>query len=414
LRVGQKILVPAGSVNEVGRGTSDTDVEGEARALAAKLNGLQRFKDDPERHARAVLSLFPDDPLRKMLENLPELQLQEGKFKSGAESELKGYRIAISGRPETLDLTPDAKNREWAAGETKKQLRLISERVNRIISEQQLRLEVLESVGGASPGSQTARVISEDDEEKEIRRIQAMIQNSPDLINAPNGNNGTVLFRAARDGQLRVASFLLDHGADINGRSGIPIGQDGGNWTPLMAATDNGHKAMVELLLDRGADVNAKSGGTGTALHIACKRGFRAITEVLLRHKADPNVTDWEKTPLHEAAAAGNLEIVKALIASGANVNAKASTGSPIWMAVWLGHVDIVKALLAAKADPDIPGEKGLTPLCIAAQDRPEIVDLLLIAKADPNITAHSDQEKDNTPLHTRFKRTLCRSSRPS
>ena len=44
-----------------------------------------------------------------------------------------------------------------------------------------------------------------------------MIRNSPDLINAPSGapgENYTPLGRAANAGQLRVAEFLLDNGAD--------------------------------------------------------------------------------------------------------------------------------------------------------------------------------------------------------
>ena len=47
------------------------------------------------------------------------------------------------------------------------------------------------------------------DEDKEVRRIQALIKDSPDLINAADQNRSTPLHRAAGDGQLVVARFLL-------------------------------------------------------------------------------------------------------------------------------------------------------------------------------------------------------------
>src|SRR6201999_792010 len=62
-----------------------------------------------------------------------------------------------------------------------------------------------------------------DDVHKEIRDIQAMIQNSPDLINAAGSgfnHDKTPLQLAAEKGQLIVAKYLLDHGANVNGRSG--------------------------------------------------------------------------------------------------------------------------------------------------------------------------------------------------
>ena len=55
-----------------------------------------------------------------------------------------------------------------------------------------------------------------DEEQQEIRRIQLMIQNSPDLINAVGPGGITPLQDAAEKGQLSVAKYLLDHGADVN------------------------------------------------------------------------------------------------------------------------------------------------------------------------------------------------------
>jgi tetratricopeptide (TPR) repeat protein len=77
-------------------------------------------------------------------------------------------------------------------------------------------------------------ITSNFDENQEIQRIQTMIQNSPDLINAPDGSRHTPLENSAINGQLKVAAFLLDHGADVNARGG----------SALFAATGSGNRTM--------------------------------------------------------------------------------------------------------------------------------------------------------------------------
>ena len=84
------------------------------------------------------------------------------------------------------------------------------------------------------------------EEEKEIRRIQSLIKDSPDLINHQSGSDGTPLKMAASRGQLAVATFLLDNKAD-------PDLADSNGTTPLIAAAVSGRKNLCELLLERGA-----------------------------------------------------------------------------------------------------------------------------------------------------------------
>ena len=51
---------------------------------------------------------------------------------------------------------------------------------------------------------------------EELARIQEMVRNSPDLINAPVGGGPTPLRRAVSQGQLMVVQYLLNNGADVN------------------------------------------------------------------------------------------------------------------------------------------------------------------------------------------------------
>jgi ankyrin repeat protein len=176
------------------------------------------------------------------------------------------------------------------------------------------------------------------EEEKEIQRIQGLIRNSPDLINARRAfpinvagaeSMGTPLHKAVANGQLVVAGFLLDHGANPN----LP---DSKERTPLHLAVLNGHKAMAELLLAHGAQVNATDNKGETPLHLAAKQNYRAVAEVLLEHGAKVDATDREgNTPLHEAATTGGSEMVRLLLDKGTSVNVANQDGyTPLHEAV--------------------------------------------------------------------------------
>lgn len=50
-------------------------------------------------------------------------------------------------------------------------------------------------------------------------------------------------------------------------------------------------------------------------LHNACSYGHFEVTDMLIQHGANVNVSDlWKFTPLHEAAAKGKYEIVRLLL----------------------------------------------------------------------------------------------------
>jgi ankyrin repeat protein len=244
----------------------------------------------------------------------------------------------------------------------------------------------------SNPSAVTRELLTPDVEEEEIRRLQAMIQNSPDLINAPREGGMTPLARAAHAGWLRVARFLLDQGAAIDRASQ--------NGTPLHHATAAGHKAMVELLLERGADVNAKDGSGGTALHTAAQSGFLSIAQVLLTFKADLNArnsqANKEQTPLHRAVAGGHQVMTEFLVERGADANARAANGhTPVFDAVAWGHSEVLARLLALGAKPDVMNNNGRTALSHAAEaGHLDSVTALLAAKADPNAG------RSDLPLH--------------
>lgn len=281
----------------------------------------------------------------------------------------------------------------------------IEERIGGIMQGLAIKAASLKQQAGEPAGGSTGSVAVIDDEEPEIRRIQAIIKDSPDLINAPNvevtkvrsgelmlPRNGTLLHKAASLGQLRVVTFLLDHGADIGARD-----QSLSQNTPLHWAANNGHRAMVELLLSRKADPNAILIPDGsTPLLLATRKSFRSVCEALLARGANPNLPNrYGSTPLQEAAGSGDESILRLLLAKGAEVNRKSNSGTtPLHRT---GSTNIVRLLLDCGAEVNAQDEEGRSPLFGAAErDQRDLLQFLLAQKADTKLANKSGW----TPLH--------------
>lgn len=220
------------------------------------------------------------------------------------------------------------------------------------------------------------------DETEQVKKIRAMIRDSPDLINAKDFPGNTPLHRAADLGQFVVTRFLVENGADVNIRNGA-------GETPLYIAAKRGHKAIVELLLDRKASVQTADANGSTSLHAAAQQGFRTIVEVLLAHGAEVNAkTKSGSTPLHLAVASGFKSVAEVLISHGADVNANAPgsefNGTPLHIAAGRDDQAIAELLLANKANPNPTNLGGYTSLHIAAsRGNEKLMKLLLENKAN-------------------------------
>jgi cytohesin len=229
----------------------------------------------------------------------------------------------------------------------------------------------------------------------EISRVQAIIQNSPDLINAPDASGQTLLQTYAGKGDLPVVELLLENGAAVNG-----IKQP--DLTPLHFASGNGRKAVVELLLKKGAKVDAVTSSGVTPLHLAVLKGYELVAKVLLAAGANVNASvssetsraadslrysvSGSQTPLYLACSAGYLDLVELLISKGADVNAQDAKGwTPLTVAASANNNEMVNALLAAQADPNAGRSSALT--LAAGSGNVAMIDLLLSKGAKVNLT---------------------------
>ncbi|XP_073859160.1 fibronectin type 3 and ankyrin repeat domains protein 1 isoform X5 [Macaca fascicularis] len=83
--------------------------------------------------------------------------------------------------------------------------------------------------------------------------IEWMIKDGCEVDVVDTGSGWTPLMRvSAVSGNQRVASLLIDAGANVNVK-------DRNGKTPLMVAVLNNHEELVQLLLDKGADASVKN-----------------------------------------------------------------------------------------------------------------------------------------------------------
>ena len=237
-------------------------------------------------------------------------------------------------------------------------------------------------------------------------RVAAWLLERKADINFSNPK-GTALHIAVANGNLSLSEFLLSHGANPNRRG--PKGK-----TPLHIASEKNFLSLCEVLLKNKADVNARDEERHTPLHFA----KLAAAKLLLDNNADVEARDNQHfTALVDAAHAGDLEMVKLLLAHGAQIN-NPEGGLPLFWAIDRENKAMVELLLNNRADPNLcdqgtpmlsialskknsdiasmlvahgsdvnqRGSGGTPPLfCAIERDIPPMVELLLKSKADPN-----------------------------
>ena len=206
-------------------------------------------------------------------------------------------------------------------------------------------------------------------------------------VDAPDDENRSALYLAAKFGHADVATLLLDNGANIN-RPG-PNG-----FTALHVAAQDKRLEVMKLLLARGANVDARNDLSQTPLWQASWQtwhGDATATALLLDHGADPTIPDnIGNTPLKQATSAGNLPVIETLLSKGVDAGAANVAGyTPLHTAAERGNTGAAMLLLAHGAVLDVRANDGLTPLHSAAyRGSVELARFLIERGADVNARA--------------------------
>ena len=127
------------------------------------------------------------------------------------------------------------------------------------------------------------------------------------------GDNTENLALAAKRGDLKTVSSLLESGVDVDTED------DKQHATALMWAAHEGHSDVVLLLIEQGAGINKRKSTGETALWFAAQQGRFEAVKVLVQRGADINIPGWESaSALEVARKKGHLDIVDYLHQAGA------------------------------------------------------------------------------------------------
>jgi len=165
--------------------------------------------------------------------------------------------------------------------------------------------------------------------------VKELLEKYPSLINANASWTETAIEAAAQTGQVEIAKYLLDHGAEYDICTAAMLGsldcvQDflledpdlvsarGAHGIPLLYySVIRNNPDVAEFLMQRGADPNAASPGGITPLHGAVMFNQSKMAQWLLEHGADPNPKYEGKTPLAMAVEKNQVDLVEILRAHG-------------------------------------------------------------------------------------------------
>ncbi|OOZ39528.1 ankyrin repeat domain-containing protein [Solemya elarraichensis gill symbiont] len=208
---------------------------------------------------------------------------------------------------------------------------------------------------------------------------------------------GTPLYVAAYRGNIVIAKFLINQGANVNARA-----KDGS--TPLHAAAFGGDVSVAKLLIDMGADVNSKKRFGATPLHRAAEYNNALVAELLIQRGAKIDAkTQGNMTPLDMAVSLGHKKVAKLLKTHGSkSIETPPSQDYLLLMATFENELKKAKQALdkGAYVDTKEPFSGG-TPLNFAvSQGDLSMVKLLLDYSADVN----GGMQDDATPLHNAAK----------
>jgi len=249
-----------------------------------------------------------------------------------------------------------------------------------IIAEHEQRRRATKS-GTGTPATAAQDELNEAITNGEEARAIAILEAEPARGDACDRRGWTPLHMAAAVLNLRLAAWLLDHGADVNRR-----GPD--NHTPLDLADGRGwrradglekYPAVAALLRERGAELTARSAvalgdaswlrerhaagalvnaisGPGGLLSVAVRHDRPEMLALLLDLGFDPDertrlddldevVYSWGM-PLHHCAGLGKHAMAEMLLERGADPNGQVyASGSVMFSALAAGDSAMVKLL---------------------------------------------------------------------
>lgn len=230
--------------------------------------------------------------------------------------------------------------------------------------------------------------------------VAALIEADPTSVNLhAKDDSDQPLHFAAWKNRAEIATYLIDHGAEING-----LGKEG--QTPLHYAAHHGRPKCVRLLVARGALLDALDEGKFTPAFHAVRQGYPKIARQLIKSGSQYDI--------NLAVCLGDLARVEEIVSKSADAVREAlfpnelvadavvsirceligrvtsaKAGSSEHLRV-LKEADGILRLLLSHGAPVGRSQFGAHPLFDSCSfGHPYITQLLLENGADPNVKHH-------------------------
>lgn len=215
--------------------------------------------------------------------------------------------------------------------------------------------------------------------------VQTLLANHA-VVNAINCF-GTPLAYAAKNGNIRIATILLNAGADPN-LVDDPLGA-----TPVQLAENNGKEEMKQLLLSRNGLTHVpEDSKVHTSLSLLVIKGNEAeIKQSFIKGEKDK----YGRSVTHYCAFMGRLDLLSQFYCMEPDVKGR----TPLHYAIIKGHEEAVKLLIGAEINSplDIKDYQGYSPLMLACQyNRVNIAKALLERAREKNMLNHILDIADN------------------
>lgn len=248
-----------------------------------------------------------------------------------------------------------------------------------ILSEKTIKYLIFYGADIHTPNSNGNTLLHQVCELRDVVCCSILIDSGVD-INAVNNDGNTPLHVVCRNGCFPCCMELVNRGANIhivNKKGKTPFDHACGNYT-FDCENKNGRLKCARFLLDHGAKTRISTEPTFTNLHGACFECDNIeLCQILIDSGADVNaVNHLGSTPLHCAARTklvflsfvSNCEF---LLSHGANINAVDNKGrTPLHLAYKEGNTKVYKFLEEQGADKNILDYKGRKP-CEAGMKKP-------------------------------------------
>ncbi|KAK9460921.1 uncharacterized protein V1516DRAFT_624567 [Lipomyces oligophaga] len=198
----------------------------------------------------------------------------------------------------------------------------------------------------------------------DLETVDRLISSGECTAETTSDDGTTALHWAAINNSMDVATYLLDHGAEIDKKGGELMA------SPLLWACRMGLSDMVHMLIQRGADPLRSDAQGFNALHISIHSSNVMLIVYLLQQGMSVDYADpQQRTALHWAAYQGDALSVDVLLRWGANVKLRDDTGfTPLHWAVVRGNLQCMKRLIEECSDVEAETSDGKTPAVIARE----------------------------------------------